>query len=42
MKLLIDDANVNAIRRLFDLYPVDGVTTNPRSSPDPAAPPSRR
>ena len=39
MKLLIDDANVNAIRRLFDLYPVDGVTTNPtilaRSGGDP-------
>ncbi|MBQ9008640.1 MAG: fructose-6-phosphate aldolase [Clostridia bacterium] len=29
MKLLIDDANVNAIRRLIDLYPIDGVTTNP-------------
>ena len=29
MKLFIDDANVNEIRRLIDLYPIDGVTTNP-------------
>ncbi len=29
MKLLIDDANLEAIRRLYDLYPIDGVTTNP-------------
>lgn len=29
MKLLIDDANINAIRRIYDLYPIDGVTTNP-------------
>lgn len=29
MKLLIDDANIEEIRRLYDLYPVDGVTTNP-------------
>ncbi|MBT1177448.1 transaldolase family protein [Bifidobacterium callimiconis] len=29
MKLLIDDADVNAIRRLIDYYPIDGVTTNP-------------
>ena len=29
MKLFIDDANVNDIRRLIDLYPIDGVTTNP-------------
>ena len=29
MKLLIDDANVKEIRRLCDLYPIDGVTTNP-------------
>ena len=29
MKLFIDDANVNEIRRLCDLYPIDGVTTNP-------------
>lgn len=29
MKLLIDDANVEAIKRLYDYYPVAGVTTNP-------------
>ncbi len=29
MKLLIDDADVSAIRRLYDYYPIDGVTTNP-------------
>ena len=29
MKLFIDDADTNVIRRLFDLYPIDGVTTNP-------------
>ena len=29
MKLLIDDANVKEIKRLCDLYPIDGVTTNP-------------
>ena len=29
MKLYIDDANVSEIRRLIDLYPIDGVTTNP-------------
>lgn len=29
MKLCIDDANVEAIRRIYDLYPVDGVSTNP-------------
>lgn len=29
MKLLIDDADVAAIRRLCDTYPIDGVTTNP-------------
>ena len=29
MELYIDDANVNEIRRLIDLYPIDGVTTNP-------------
>ena len=40
MKLLIDDANVRDIRRLIDLYPIDGVTTNPsillRAGGDPA------
>lgn len=29
MRLLIDDANLDEIRRLYDLYPIDGVTTNP-------------
>ena len=29
MKLMIDDANIAQIRRLYDLYPIDGVTTNP-------------
>lgn len=29
MKLLIDDANVEAIKRLWDMLPIDGVTTNP-------------
>ena len=29
MKLCIDDANVEKIRRIYDLYPVDGVSTNP-------------
>lgn len=29
MKLLIDDAHVQDISRLIDLYPIDGVTTNP-------------
>ena len=29
MKLFIDDANINDIKRLYDLYPIDGVTTNP-------------
>ena len=29
MKLFIDDANTEAIRRICDLYPIDGVTTNP-------------
>ena len=29
MKLLIDDANIREIKRLYDLYPIDGVTTNP-------------
>ncbi len=29
MKLLIDDANINEIRRIMDIYPIDGVTTNP-------------
>lgn len=29
MKLLIDDARLSEIQRLWDIYPVDGVTTNP-------------
>lgn len=29
MKLLIDDANIQQIKRLYDLYAIDGVTTNP-------------
>ena len=29
MKLLIDDANIEKIKKLYELYPIDGVTTNP-------------
>lgn len=29
MKLLIDDANLDAIKDIVSLYPIDGVTTNP-------------
>ena len=29
MKLLIDDANIAKIKQIYDLFPVDGVTTNP-------------
>lgn len=29
MKLLIDDANIQKIRSIYDKYAVDGVTTNP-------------
>ena len=29
MKLCIDHADVNEIRRLYTLYPIDGVSTNP-------------
>ena len=29
MKLLIDDARIDQIRKICDVYPVDGVTTNP-------------
>lgn len=29
MKLLIDDANIQLIKEIYDFYPVDGVTTNP-------------
>ena len=40
MKLLIDDADISEIRRLYEYYPLDGVTTNPtilaRTGKDPA------
>jgi len=29
MKLLIDDAHIDAIKKIYDIYPVGGVTTNP-------------
>ena len=29
MRLLIDDANIEKIRRILEYYPCDGVTTNP-------------
>jgi Transaldolase len=29
MKLLIDDADLLAIKKIYDYYPIDGVTTNP-------------
>ena len=29
MKLLIDDAKIEAIKAIYNYYPVDGVTTNP-------------
>lgn len=29
MKLIIDDANIEAIKNLYEYYPIDGVTTNP-------------
>ena len=29
MNLIIDDANVLAIRKIYEYYPIDGVTTNP-------------
>lgn len=29
MKLLIDDANLDKIKKIYEYYPVDGVTTNP-------------
>lgn len=29
MKLLIDDAHIDLIKRIYEFYPVDGVTTNP-------------
>jgi len=39
MKLIIDDANIEAIKKLYEYYPCDGVTTNPtiisRTGKDP-------
>ncbi len=29
MKLIIDDAHIDQIKKIYELYPVDGVTTNP-------------
>ena len=29
MKLLIDDANIEKIRKIYEFYTIDGVTTNP-------------
>lgn len=29
MKLCIDDADIEKIRRVYDIYPIDGVSTNP-------------
>ena len=29
MKFCIDDANVEQIRRIYEYYPIDGVSTNP-------------
>ncbi len=29
MKLIIDDAHMDQIRKIYEFYPVDGVTTNP-------------
>lgn len=29
MKLLIDDADIEKIKRIYDYYPIDGVSTNP-------------
>ena len=29
MKLLIDDARIDQIKKIYDIYPIDGVTTNP-------------
>lgn len=29
MKLIIDDANVEKVKKVWELYPCDGVTTNP-------------
>lgn len=29
MKILIDDADINKIKAIYEYYPIDGVTTNP-------------
>lgn len=29
MKLMIDDAHIHLIKKVYDYYPIDGVTTNP-------------
>jgi len=29
MKLLIDNANIKKIKKIYEYYSVDGVTTNP-------------
>ena len=29
MKLIIDDAHIDQIKKIYEFYPVDGVTTNP-------------
>ena len=29
MKLIIDDAHIDLIKKVYEYYPVDGVTTNP-------------
>ena len=29
MKLIIDDAHIEQIKKIYEFYPVDGVTTNP-------------
>lgn len=29
MKLIIDDANIDKIKKIYEYYPIDGVTTNP-------------
>lgn len=39
MELLIDDANVTAIERIYEYYPVDGVTTNPSILANSGCPP---
>ena len=29
MKLIIDDAHIDLIKKIYEYYPIDGVTTNP-------------